>query len=76
MQPLQVKEHTAQLSRDRQTKYQEAFVGGKINALSCSTTFEMGVDVGGLETVCMRDIPPTSRELAARADLHTRQRLL
>lgn len=67
MQPLQVKEHTAQLSRDRQTKYQEAFVGGKINALSCSTTFEMGVDVGGLETVCMRDIPPSPSNYVQRA---------
>ena len=51
MKPLQMREHTAQLSRDCQTQYQQAFVDGKLNALSCSTTFEMGVDVGGLETV-------------------------
>lgn len=67
MQPLQVKEHTAQLSRNRQTQYQQAFVDGKINALSCSTTFEMGVDVGGLETVCMRDIPPSPSNYVQRA---------
>ena len=67
MLPLQVKEHTAQLSRNRQTQYQQAFVDGKINALSCSTTFEMGVDVGGLETVCMRDIPPSPSNYVQRA---------
>lgn len=67
MRPLQMKEHTAQLSRNRQSVYQDAFVNGKINALSCSTTFEMGVDVGGLETVCMRDIPPSPSNYVQRA---------
>lgn len=32
MQPLQVKEHTAQLSRNRQMQYQQAFVDGKMIA--------------------------------------------
>lgn len=67
MKPLQMREHTAQLSRDCQTKYQQAFVDGKLNALSCSTTFEMGVDVGGLETVYMRDIPPGPANYVQRA---------
>lgn len=67
MKPLQMKEHTAQLSRDCQTQYQKAFVDGKLNALSCSTTFEMGVDVGGLETVYMRDVPPGPANYVQRA---------
>jgi hypothetical protein len=67
MKPLQIKEHTAQLSRNRQTQYQQAFVEKKINALSCSTTFEMGVDVGGLETVYMRDVPPSPSNYVQRA---------
>lgn len=67
MKPLQIKEHTAQLSKDRMTQYQEAFVKGKINALSCSTTFEMGVDVGSLETVYMRDVPPGPANYVQRA---------
>lgn len=65
--PLYMKEHTAQLSRDQQTVYQEAFVRKKINALSCSTTFEMGVDLGSLETVYMRDIPPSPSNYVQRA---------
>ena len=41
MQPLHIKEHTAQLGREEQQKYQEMFINKEINALSCSTTFEM-----------------------------------
>lgn len=66
-EPLYIKEHTAQLSKDQQTLYQEAFVHKKINALSCSTTFEMGVDVGSLETVYMRDVPPSPANYVQRA---------
>ena len=62
-----IKEHTAQLAKDQQTRYQEAFVQKKINALSCSTTFEMGVDVGSLETVYMRDVPPSPSNYVQRA---------
>lgn len=67
MKPLRIKEHTAQLTRDHQTRYQEAFVKGEINALSCSTTFEMGVDVGSLETVYMRNVPPNPSNYVQRA---------
>lgn len=65
--PLFIKEHTAQLAKDQQTRYQEAFVQKKINALSCSTTFEMGVDVGSLETVYLRDVPPSPANYVQRA---------
>lgn len=67
VEPLYIKEHTAQLAKDQQTRYQEAFVHKKLNALSCSTTFEMGVDVGSLETVYMRDVPPSPANYVQRA---------
>ena len=35
--------------------------------LSCSTTFEMGVDVGGLESVFMRNVPPETSNYVQRA---------
>lgn len=67
MSPLYIKEHTAQLGREEQQKYQEMFVDKKINALSCSTTFEMGVDVGDLETVYLRNVPPSPANYVQRA---------
>ena len=67
MKPFYIKEHTAQLSRERGAEYQKLFVEKKINALSSSTTFEMGVDVGSLETVFLRDVPPTPANYVQRA---------
>ena len=67
MKPLHIKEHTAQLGREQQQKYQEMFINKKINALSCSTTFEMGVDVGDLETVFLRNMPPSPANYVQRA---------
>lgn len=67
MQPLHIKEHTAQLGREEQQKYQEMFINKDINALSCSTTFEMGVDVGDLETVYLRNVPPSPANYVQRA---------
>lgn len=65
--PMRIKEHTAQLSTLHASKIQSEFVKGKINILSCSTTFEMGVDVGGLEAVFLRNIPPETANYIQRA---------
>ncbi|WP_164219265.1 DEAD/DEAH box helicase [Virgibacillus sp. YIM 98842] len=65
--PMSVKEHTAQLSPETAMNYQNDFVKGKINVLSCSTTFEMGVDVGDLESVFMRNVPPDTANYIQRA---------
>lgn len=67
MNRLFIKEHTAQLSKEESADYQEKFIRKDINALSCSTTFEMGVDVGDLETVFLRDVPPLPSNYAQRA---------
>lgn len=67
MKPFYIKEHTAQLSRERGAEYQKLFIEKKLNALSSSTTFEMGVDVGSLETVFLRDVPPTPANYVQRA---------
>ncbi len=67
MSPLHIKEHTGQLERKNQTKYQQWFQEKKISALSCSTTFEMGVDLGSLETVFLRNIPPSPANYIQRS---------
>lgn len=56
--PLSVKEHTAQLETHYAKDIQEEFIDGKINVLSCSTTFEMGVDLGSLNIIFLKNIPP------------------
>lgn len=67
LKPMIIREHTAQLSRAEGAKFQDDFEKNNINALSCSTTFEMGVDVGDLETVFLRDVPPSAANYAQRA---------
>jgi len=51
-------EHTAQLKQDDASNVQQRFIKGEINVLSCSTTFELGVDLGELETIFLRNVPP------------------
>lgn len=67
MSPMKIREHTAQLSPEKAKEYQEQFILKKINILSCSTTFEMGVDVGDLETVFMKNMPPSPANYTQRA---------
>ena len=72
--PLRVKEHTAQLENRLGGEYQKNFLEGKINVLSCSTTFEMGVDVGNLKAVLLRNVPPTTSSYIQRAGRAGRRR--
>ena len=62
-----VSEHTAQLKTEYAAEVQNKFIKREINVLSCSTTFELGVDVGELETVFMKNMPPTPANYAQRA---------
>ena len=59
-------EHTAQLTHKRGREVQQQFLEGKINVLSCSTTFEMGIDVGDLDAVLLRNVPPTPANYVQR----------
>ena len=64
---LEVHEHTGQLEGKYATRLQEAFVDGKVNVLSCSTTFELGVDLGEIQAVLMRNVPPSPANYVQRA---------
>lgn len=64
---FRIVEHTAQLSNQRSRNYQKQFKDGMIDALSCSTTFEMGVDIGSLNSVFMRNVPPSPANYVQRA---------
>lgn len=70
---LVAREHTAQLGEKSTRDYQDSFANesstdpNRINVLSCSTTFEMGVDLGNLSAVFMRNIPPEVANYRQRA---------
>lgn len=51
-------EHSAQQPASKLEKYEALFKSGKLNVLSCSTTMEMGVDIGGINVVAMNNVPP------------------
>lgn len=55
---LRAEEHTAQLSYELARNTQRDFKSGAVNLLSSSTTFEVGVDLGDLSTVLLRNVPP------------------
>lgn len=67
LEPFYIREHTAQIEKDNARRYQEQFLKGEVNALSCSTTFEMGVDIGSLESIFLRNTPPSPANYVQRA---------
>ena len=65
--PLVAREHTAQWTGLEASDIQQRFLAGQVNVLSCSTTFELGVDVGALSAVLLRNMPPTTANYIQRA---------
>lgn len=61
------REHTAQLETEYAALIQQNFIDGKVNVLSSSTTFELGVDVGELQAVLLRNMPPSVANYIQRA---------
>ena len=60
-------EHSAQQSGKRLAHYEDLFKRGQINLMSCSTTMEMGVDIGGINMVAMNNVPPHPANYLQRA---------
>ena len=60
-------EHSAQQSNEDLDRFEKDFNAGRLNILSCSTTMEMGVDIGGISEVVMNNVPPKSSNYLQRA---------
>jgi hypothetical protein len=58
LRTLCAREHTAALSQEVRQEIERDFAGKDINLLSCTTTMEMGVDLGDLEAVVCLNVPP------------------
>ncbi len=67
-------EHSAQQDSKTLDRYETAFRKGDINLLSCSTTMEMGIDIGGISEVAMNNVPPHPANYLQRAGRAGRRR--
>jgi hypothetical protein len=67
LQTLEAREHTAQVDpRDRQER-EDRFRKADLPILFCSPTMELGVDIADLNTVYLRNAPPTPANYAQRS---------
>ncbi|NLG69310.1 MAG: hypothetical protein GX496_07075, partial [Firmicutes bacterium] len=63
---LAVAEHSAQIAGDERARRETAFKHGQLDVLVCTPTLELGVDIGPLLTVVLRNAPPTPANYAQR----------
>lgn len=64
---LWAEEHSAQLSPGEAQRLQELFRAGMRNLLSCTTTMELGIDIGGLSATLLANVPPGKANYLQRA---------
>lgn len=72
---LRAKEHSAQIPGAERERIENAFKGDneRINTLVCTPTLEMGVNIGALDAVLMRNVPPLPANYWQRAGRAGRQ---
>ncbi len=63
---LKSEEHTAQINKDLAKKIEDDFRADGVNLLSSTTTFEMGINIGDLQKVLLRNAPPSSASYVQR----------
>jgi superfamily II DNA/RNA helicase len=64
---LEAREHTAQVPAAVREERELRFRDGRLPVLYCSPTMELGVDIAELNTVNMRNVPPTPANYAQRS---------
>ncbi len=66
---LRPAEHSAQVPPETRERLERQFKGegDTVNTLVCTPTLEMGVDIGGLDTILLRNVPPLPANYWQRA---------
>ncbi len=68
---LEAREHTAQVEteirKERERRFRQGLEPNGLPILFCSPTMELGVDISTLNTVYMRNVPPTPANYAQRS---------
>lgn len=60
-------EHTAQVDPEDREERERDFRSGDLRVMFCSPTMELGVDISSLNTVYLRNVPPTPANYAQRS---------
>lgn len=61
------REHSAMIGTAMREQIEDRFRDGRLNMLSCTTTMEMGIDLGDLEAVVCANVPPSISNYQQRA---------
>ncbi len=66
---LRSEEHTAMVPADERERLENLFKGESeaVNCLVCTPTLELGIDIGRLDSVLMRNVPPLPANYRQRA---------
>ncbi len=66
---LRPEEHTAMVPSDERERLENRFKGSSnaVNCLVCTPTLELGIDIGQLDSVLMRNVPPLPANYWQRA---------
>jgi superfamily II DNA/RNA helicase/very-short-patch-repair endonuclease len=64
---IEAREHTAQVDTEVREQREEDFRKAQLPVLFCSPTMELGVDIAELNTVYLRNVPPTPANYAQRS---------
>ncbi len=67
--PLNAREHSAQISGSERIEIEQRFRNpdDDLNVIVCTPTMELGIDIGELNAVAMRNVPPSPSNYAQRA---------
>jgi len=72
---LQAREHSGMISGDERIEIEQKFRDptNPLNVIVCTPTMELGIDIGELNVVALRNIPPSPSNYAQRAGRTGRQ---